>query len=55
MEDIHPEPVAPKGRGRSMIRWSDKSQAKKLLKQQQQPALPVMAARPASPDDYPLC
>ena len=53
MEDIHPEPIAPKGRGRGMIHRSDKSQAKKLLKQQQQqPALPVMAARPASPDDY---
>ena len=32
-----------------MIRRSDKSQAKKLLKQQ---ALPVMAARPRSLDDY---
>ena len=52
MEDIHPEPVAPKGRGWGMIRRSDKNQAKKLLKQQQQLALPVMAAQPASPDDY---
>ena len=32
-----------------MIRRSDKSQAKKLLKQG---ALPVMATQPASPDDY---
>ena len=53
MEDIHPEPVAPKGRGRGTICRSDKSQAKKLLKQQQQqPALPVMATRPVSPDSY---
>ena len=53
MEHIHPEPVTPKGRGRGTVRRSDKSQAKKLLKQQQQqPALPVMAAQPGSPDDY---
>ena len=43
MEHIHPEPETPKGRGRGAIRRSDKSQAKKFLKQQQ--ALPVMAAR----------
>ena len=53
VEHLHPEPVTPKGRGRGAVRRSDKSQAKKLLKQQQQqPALPVMAARPGSPDDY---
>ena len=53
MEHIHPEPVTPKGRGRGTVRRSDKSQAKKLLKQQQQqPALLVMAAWPGSPDDY---
>ena len=51
MEDIHPEPVTPKGRRRGAVRQSDKVQAKRLLKQQQQ-ALPVMAARPGSPDDY---
>ena len=49
MDNIQPEPEVPKGLGRGMIRRSDMSQAKKLQKQQ---ALPVMAARPASPDDY---
>ena len=49
MDNIQPDPETPKSRGRGMIRRSDKSQAKKLLKQG---ALPVMAARPASPDDY---
>ena len=53
MKDIHPEPITPKGRGRGVTCRSDQSQARKLLKQrQQQPALPVMAAWPASPDDY---
>ena len=53
MENIHPEPETPKGRGRGVIRRSDKSQAKKFLKQQkQQQTLPVMAAWPASLDDY---
>ena len=51
VENVHPKPATPKGRGRSMIRKSDQSQAKKLLKQQQQ-ALPVMAAWAGSPDDY---
>ena len=50
MDHIHPELETPKGRGRGAIRRSDKLQAKKLMKQQQ--ALPVMAARPGSPDDY---
>ena len=50
MDNIQPEPETPKGRGRGAIRRSDQLQAKKLLKQRQ--ALPVMAARPASPDDY---
>ena len=49
MDNIQPDPETPKSHGRGMIRRSDKSQAKKLLKQG---ALPVMAARPASPDDY---
>ena len=43
MEDIHPGPVTPTGMGRGAVRRSNKVQAKKLLKQQQQ-ALPVMAA-----------
>ena len=47
MEHIHPEPEAPKGRGRGAIRRSDESQAKKFLKQQQ--ALPVMAAQARKP------
>ena len=47
------QPVTPKGRGRGTVHRSDKSQAKKLLKQQQQqPALPAMAARPGSLNDY---
>ena len=49
MDNIQPDPETPKGHGQGMIRRSDKSQAKKLLKQQ---ALPVMAARLGSPDDY---
>ena len=49
MDNLQPDPETPKGRGRGMICRSDKSQAKKLLKQ---PVLPVMAARPGSPDDY---
>ena len=50
MEHIHPEPEPPKERGHGAICRSDKSQVKKFLKQQQ--ALPVMAARAGSPDDY---